>query len=251
MIFYLGVHRDNWLKMTDVPLFVSHRVLRKRKTLPKARGRWALDSGGFSELSLYGYWKTTPEEYAAAVMRYVVGIGNLDAASIQDWMCEPVMLKKTGKTIEEHQRLTIASYLRLRELAPAAPWMPVLQGWHLADYLRHLEMYAEAGVDLRAFPLVGVGSICRRQATDEAAEILRAIADRGIAVHAFGLKTLGVRQVASVIASSDSMAWSLNARKNPPLEGCTHMNCANCLRYALRWRERVLDVVAAGTRSAA
>jgi hypothetical protein len=35
----------------------------RRKTLPKARTGWALDSGGFSELSLYGGWWTTPEEY--------------------------------------------------------------------------------------------------------------------------------------------------------------------------------------------
>jgi hypothetical protein len=31
------------------------------KGLP--RTGWALDSGGFSELSLYGGWRTTPEEY--------------------------------------------------------------------------------------------------------------------------------------------------------------------------------------------
>ncbi len=37
------------------------------------------------------------------------------------------------------------------------------------------------------------------------------------------------------------MAWSIDARHRPPLPGCTrHRNCANCLRYALRWRSHVL-----------
>lgn len=33
----------------------------------------------------------------------------------------------------------------------------------------------------------------------------------------------------------------------PPLL-CTHRRCANCLLYALQWRERVLEAIAAGER---
>jgi len=62
-VFYLGSHLDGWLAHVGVRLFVSHRGLARRNTLPKARTGWALDSGGFSELSLYGGWRTTPEEY--------------------------------------------------------------------------------------------------------------------------------------------------------------------------------------------
>ena len=37
------------------------------------------------------------------------------------------------------------------------------------------------------------------------------------------------------------MAWSYAARRAPALPGCTgHLNCANCLTYAARWRDRVL-----------
>jgi hypothetical protein len=39
------------------------------------------------------------------------------------------------------------------------------------------------------------------------------------------------------------MAWSFDARHSPPLEGCEHSTCANCLRFALRWRERVLKAI--------
>lgn len=44
------------------------------------------------------------------------------------------------------------------------------------------------------------------------------------------------------LTSADSLAWSRDARLlGEPLPGCTrHKNCANCLRYALRWRTSVL-----------
>jgi integrase len=58
----------------------------QRRRLPRARCRWALDSGGFTELSLFGRWQTTPAAYAAAVARYTDQIGKLAWASPQDWM---------------------------------------------------------------------------------------------------------------------------------------------------------------------
>ena len=63
-------------------LFVSHRRLAARKTLPRAAAGWALDSGGFSELSLYGRWRTTARHYNAAVRRYDDEIGKLEWAAI-------------------------------------------------------------------------------------------------------------------------------------------------------------------------
>jgi len=31
----------------------------------------------------------------------------------------------------------------------------------------------------------------------------------------------------------------------PPMPGCTHKHCGNCLRYALAWRERVVGQMTA------
>src|SRR5206468_1710371 len=75
--FYLGTHRPNWLGLLNVPLFVSHRTLGPRKSLPKASHRWALDSGGFTELSMHGKWLTGVDEYVEAVHRYSERIGLL------------------------------------------------------------------------------------------------------------------------------------------------------------------------------
>jgi hypothetical protein len=241
--FWLGTHRPEWLAVTDVPLFVSRRRLAGRKTLPRARGPVAIDSGGFSELSLYGRWETPAHQYVAEARRFVAEIGNVAWLAIQDWMCEPHLLKKTGLSVAEHQARTIASYLELMSRAPELPWTPVLQGWERDDYHRHIDAYGRAGVDLRALPIVGIGSVCRRQATSEIVPLVRSVARAGVRLHGFGVKVLGLRQIADDIASADSMAWSFEARRQPVLlPGCTsHINCANCLRWALLWRDRVLD----------
>lgn len=239
MTFLLGTHQPGWLSRLNVPLFVSRRRLAPYRTLPRAAGPWALDSGGFSELSLHGRWMTTPKEYAAEVRRYHEEIGSLDWCASMDWMCEPTILAKTGLAVAEHQRRTIESFLRLRDLAADLPFVPVLQGWRLDDYRRHVDAYTAAGVDLEREPLVGLGSVCRRQATREVEEIVEAL--QPLPLHAFGLKLGGLSRVAGLIESADSMAWSYAARRRPSLPGClAHANCANCPRWALRWREEVL-----------
>lgn len=238
--FYLGTHMTGWLGQTDVPLFVSRRRLCQRKSLPRAKGRWALDSGGFSELSMYGKWTVGPHQYAAEVRRWRDEIGGLDWAAIQDWMCEPHIIAKTGLTVERHQWLTTMNYAILRDIDGEMPWVPVIQGWHLQDYIDHVGLYQCLGYDLTALPVVGVGSVCRRQGTAEIAEIMWALADLGISIHGFGVKTSGLALYGGALASADSMAWSYGARYDEPMPGCAHKNCANCMPYALRWRRRVL-----------
>lgn len=243
MKFYLGVCKPAWLGRTTVPLFVSRRPLSLYKRPPRARGTWALDSGGFTELSLHGRWTVEPARYADEVSRWSDEIGGLDWSAIQDYMCEPFMIERTGLTLAEHQSRTIASYLDLRALAPSMRWLPVIQGWALDDYLRHVEDYRAAGVDLAALPLVGVGSVCRRQSTKEAADIFSSIRSLGIKPHGFGVKSAGIIVAGNSLESADSMAWSYRARRSPALPGCTHKSCSNCLRFALKWRNRVIAAI--------
>jgi hypothetical protein len=257
--FYLGTHKPHWLWSPEVnfPLFVSHRTLRIYKTLYPARNRWALDSGGFTELSKFGAWRTTPLEYVTAVARYQREIGNLDWAAPQDWMCEPAMIHGgmvgkvrapgTGLSVLAHQRLTVANFVELTNLWPQhsdapCPFIPVLQGWELGDYSRCVALYRGAGVKLRNYPVVGIGSVCRRQATEEIGEIFDALGSR-FPVHGFGVKTLGLRRYGDDLTSADSLAWSYDARRSEPMSGHTHKSCANCLPYAKRWRTNLLSTV--------
>src|SRR5580692_9038374 len=135
-VFYLGAHQPHWLWRAGFPLFVSHRALTRRRGFRPAVCRWALDSGGFTELSMHGRWVTQPAAYAEAVAGYVERVGGLDFAAPQDWMCEPQMIARTGLSVREHQERTVASYLELRALDPSLPFIPVVQGWQLGDYLR-------------------------------------------------------------------------------------------------------------------
>ncbi|HYH68662.1 MAG TPA: hypothetical protein VD866_28475 [Urbifossiella sp.] len=154
-------------------------------------------------------------------------------------------MAKTGLSVAEHQRRTTENYRELRGKAPDLPWVAVLQGWSLTDYLQHDALYRNAGVDLAALPLVGVGSVCRRQGTTGVAVILRILAERGLRLHAFGLKKAGLIRSAGYVASADSLAWSYAARRRPGLPECagTHARCNDCLRYALRWRRRLLAAI--------
>lgn len=246
-LFYLGTHETSWLRRADapVPLFVSHRRLRRLKRLYRSTHRWALDSGGFTEISMFGRWVTTAAEYAAAVMRYDREVGLLDWAAPMDWMCEPHMLVKTGLTIREHQQRTIASVVELRRLVKGVNIIPVLQGWSVADYHAHAEMYAAAGFDLAAESTVGVGSVCRRQALAEGEEIFRSLAGRGLRLHGFGAKGQALQRYGAALASCDSLAWSFAGRRRPD-PNCEKASCANCLHYALAWRAQA---IAAGPRT--
>lgn len=228
-----------WLDQPGFPLMVSHRRLALRKRLPAAQVPWVLDSGGFSELNLYGEWRTTGHDYAAAVRRYRDEIGRLVWAAPRDWMCEPFVLAKTGLTVVEHQRRTTDDYLDLRMTAPDLPFIPVLQGFTVDDYHRHADAYSRAGIDLASLPLIGVGSVCRRQKTGEIERIFAALTP--LKLHGFGLKTEGLRAGAQWMTSADSMAWSYRGRRVRP--GCTpsHSSEANCRRFATEWRANVLQ----------
>jgi hypothetical protein len=206
LLFLLGTHQPGWLGKAGVPLFVSDTRPRVYRTLPRAAAPWALDSGGFTELQRHGRWTITPPEYVARVRRYRDEIGALMWAAPQDWMCEPIVISGgtvagqrfagTGLTVAEHQRRTVANYAQLRDLAPDLPIIPVVQGDTPDAYRRCVELYDRLiGVDLTAAPLVGVGSVCRRQATGEAGRILTALHAHGVTrLHGFGFKTLGLTQ---------------------------------------------------------
>lgn len=239
MDFYLGadVAALSW----GVPVMVSHGRLRHRVTLPQATAPWVCDSRGYSELHQHGRWTITPADYATALTRYQAEIGQLVWASPQDWMCEPWITAKTSLTVAEHQQRTIKSVLTLRQLAPTVHVIPVLQGWRIADYLDHVDQYAAAGIDLRAEPVVGLGSVCRRQATTEIVAIVQTLESHGLRLHGFGVKTDGLAAYGALLASADSMAWSYGARRR--VGRCPHGLVrweANCRIYALAWRTRVL-----------
>ncbi|WP_460444282.1 deazapurine DNA modification protein DpdA family protein [Amycolatopsis magusensis] len=78
----------------------------------------------------------------------------------------------------------------------------------------------------------------RRQHSGEVERVVRSLHARGLRLHCFGVKTIGLARYGEVICSSDSAAWSFSGRYLP---GCTpsHRSEANCLAYALAWHTRL------------
>lgn len=248
VIFYLGSHMVTWLERANVPLMVSRNILTKRRTFPRAAAPWVLDSGGFTELQRHGRWTIDARQYARDIERVSEEIGRLVWAAPQDWMCEPVVIHGgtfkgvrfagTGLTVKEHQARTVGNFLDLRGLG--APVIPVLQGFTLADYERCADMYERAGVNLASEPTVGLGSVCRREATSEIGAIVAAMTARNLRLHGFGAKLGAVKRYGALLESADSMAWSFGGRRNG---SCLtkKSKCANCMHYALEWRSRVVS----------
>jgi hypothetical protein len=203
------------------------RLLTRKKPLV---GEWLLDSGGFSELNLCGKYTVSLGDYVRVIERM-----GPDFAFCQDWMCEEKILRKTGKSVREHQDLTLRSYLALeQEIGEKA--LPVLQGYDAWDYLRHMENYCAAGVFGKLF---GLGSVCGRSRLDEPEKIVGALNNYfpGVRLHGFGLKVTAFKRALLVrgLESADSMAWSYSARKAG--EG------SNNLEFALEWREKVVGQI--------
>lgn len=236
--FYLGVHRPGWLAVSPVRLFVARQAFGAMAKLPRARSPWALDSGGFTELNKYGRWTRSAREYVDDVRRLRDEVGGLEWAAPQDWMCEDAVLRKTGFDVAEHQRRTVANYLELRELAPDLPIAPVLQGARSWEYVECAELYERAGVDLAREPVVGVGSVCRRQNTDLLLRVTMRLDDLGLRnLHGFGLKKTGLTSLAgSSFRSADSLAWSFHERREK-----TGMQ--NDFETALDWRRETLGQI--------
>ncbi|MFJ8963679.1 hypothetical protein ACIRG5_30245 [Lentzea sp. NPDC102401] len=235
---------------------MSDARLRRYRVLPEAIAPWSLDSGGFTQLQKYGTWTVLPREYVRRVRRYRDEIGQLLWCAPQDWMCEPIVISggRVGRnvfagtklSVIEHQRRTVDNAVELSTLAADLPWRRVLQGYTGDEYERCADLYEQAGIDLTQEPLVCLGSVCRRQGTHEVLRIIKRMRARGITrLHVFGGKTLGLRLYADLITSTDTLAWSYDARSQKRvLCGTVHprggKTCANCLPYAMQWRARLL-----------
>lgn len=208
---------------------------------------WACDSGGFTQLQRGG-WTMPPAEFLDRVYQLADRCEGMMWASPQDWMCEPSAIRATGRSVEEHMHLTVDNYLALKALDERDLIIPVLQGWLPGDHERCVQMYEDAGVNLLDKPLVGVGSICRRQATGEIAGIIAGLAGMGLNLHGFGIKMQGLSLYGKHLKSADSLAWSyqafMKARDGkPPLcknPKATHSSCQNCFDWAHLWRDSVL-----------
>jgi hypothetical protein len=220
-------------------VMVSVNTLQKRQSDFKV-GDWILDSGAFTEVARHGGYRHGVEQYYWQICRWS-RCGNLLIAVAQDWMCEEFALSRTGLTVEKHQQLTIERYDQLMKLKPPVPIMPVLQGYRVSEYLRHLYKYGER---IAPGTWIGIGSVCRRNGKpDEVLDILATIKQvrPDLRLHGFGLKQLALenKEVRSLLYSCDSMAWSVPRKFG---------NSTPELELAHQYQKKVLTAVSDSVR---
>ena len=266
MRFFTGLHQPSDAKHFDAA-FISVNRLRNRKSGFDV-GDWIMDSGAFTEVSGHGRYRHSVSEYAEQVRRWKDN-GRMLAAAAQDWMCEDVVLKRAAiadgalrapewfdsenthayrsleyvewaypcqrdEQILLHQTRTIERYDELIAEVTGAYILPVLQGFHPNEYVRHIRMYGDR---LKHGAWVGVGSVCKRNGDISAIEgVLLAVHQErpDLLLHGFGLKTTALSSglVQELLHTADSMAWSYAAR----MAGRN----ANDWREAKAWTSQIL-----------
>ena len=248
MKFYLGLAASQAYRLDEaiekhglerIPFFISVRELisqrRYQKNQKKLPRGFMLDSGGFNEIRINGSYSFTAKQYAD-----MAAYQEPERCFAMDWMCNPVVLEMTGKTVKEHQELTLLSYLELREMIPNLV-CPVLQGWTPDQYVDHLNMYEEAGISLDQF--FGLGSVVMKNARGVYWTV-KAVRERApkIRLHGFGVKAGGLSTSYTVhnLETSDSIAWTKSAtRIRLGCDGCELHSCSSCLRFAILWRNYI------------
>lgn len=207
---------------------------------------WALDSAGFVAMQTFkakgaqaGVGGLYPWSYAdylelAALLRPTW-------FSAMDLCCEPEAtdggihtewrIRATATMLEGMLQILEcwqAEYARTASALTVAndlkPPVPIIQGWELDDYLYSLDLTMEVWnrhAWLAPPTLMGLGSVCRRDLNHPKYglfAILNGLEGRlptGTKLHMFGIKGIALDRVRmyDFVASADSMAWDVTARR--------------------------------------
>ncbi|WP_425433171.1 DUF7221 family queuine tRNA-ribosyltransferase-like protein [Halarchaeum grantii] len=203
-----------------------------------------VDSGG------YHHMKTGSGEYKTSNADYLSYIKENEPRywALRDFPCEPSLLSKLGRSIQDHQERTTQKHAELVSAVedssvPGEP-VAVLQGWEISDYLSHIDELREQG---SLTDYVGIGSVCRRHQEEPIVDIILAIREelpQSVNLHAFGVKNsvLQYSEVVDALHSADSSAYDYSAS-----------HCANRLTESfsyrdslwswLNWRRKLYDQV--------
>lgn len=184
--------------------------------IPETMKEIAADCGGFVATRKWGNYRYEPAQYIDWLASF-----SPQWAAMMDYCCEDEITSGKAGVVRERQQATTGMAWRLwdeyRSLEWA--WVPTIQGWHVADYLRHAsemkplitEMQSHYG-SVSAFR-VGIGTLCARASATMIREVVTAVARElpGVPLHLWGVK-LSVMQspihLPQQVVSVDSGAWN-------------------------------------------
>ena len=218
----LGLRHWRGLSRRNLHLVAQHPVM--------------LDSGGFVAASRYRGFGWSVRDYLA-----LCAAAPWTRFASMDWCVEPEVAADHEQVLDRISGTVCLNRECLREarrLGIADRFMPVIQGWEVDDYLRCLDLM----FDLDPFPVVGVGSMCRRHVEGPTGilqvlhELDEALGDSPVRLHLFGLKSQGMEAVRAHprVASFDSQAYGVAARQNARKAGVAKTD-AYVAREMERW----------------
>ena len=227
--FFAGVDFHQLIPYAGDCLMNYGTIRRKKIKIVPATGKFFLDSGGFTEIFRFGKYTFPPSDLISYVL-----VNKVDYFATMDYPCEPVVLARTGKTIDEHIQLTVESNLELMDHPKV---VPVIQGYSVDDYIRCCDLIKDYGCQK---PYMAIGTMCKRTKVSDALAILNAIKTEfpKSELHAFGLKKNFLPKVKDLIWSSDSIAWFYFQRGGFPKK------IPAMQKYAADIRDRFCDGVA-------
>jgi hypothetical protein len=144
--------------------------------------------------------------------------------------------------------------------AAIAPPVPVVTGWTVDDYRYSAELLCRTWAPWEAMyacPLIGIGSVCRRDLHHPeygVLAILDALEGRlpsGSRVHLFGVKGAAIRHLIGhpLVASVDSMAYDVRARVTARERGLANV-MAHRIEHMHRWRTKQATHLSCGDDAA-
>ena len=235
---------------------------------PLIDGDWALDSAGFTamkrwsekgpQLGMLGIYPWTLVQYmelagCARPAWWAQPDFCVEVEIARDDAARALRIEATTAALEACYRL-LASWWLQHGVNWLQPPVPVVQGFFADDYRRSLDAALECNARWNALfdapALIGVGSICRRPVEGRESGVLavvNAIAQNlpaGTRLHLFGVKSAAMARLAGhpAIASFDSMAWDVRARR-AAFDAGISCSMAHRSRVMHAWMNRQQDAL--------
>lgn len=172
--------------------------------------RLFIDSGGFGMHKKWGKYPFTVVQYIDYV-HHMMDKWPVTEVAVLDYPCEPEVNRTTHSTNMDRIRATVDNAVLCVDADNNIPWVPVIQGFTLKEYLACWELYQDAGIE---YDLWAIGSICARKKLGGIRNIVTSLYNKTEQnLHAFGLTLPALRdpQVFFSLQSSDSAVWNWRA----------------------------------------
>lgn len=236
-----GQQRSALSRLDPEGVMISHATA--RNTPIEGDYDFFVDSGGYHHMKVgSGEYTDSDEAYIEYLEEY-----QPDFYALRDYPCEPDLLDTIGRTVADQQERTVDHHIQMLEKLEDADLegraVTCVQGWTRQQYLEHLDAFHDHGIPVDH---VAIGSVCRRGADEDIAEVILALRDElpsATHLHAFGVKgsVLRFAEIVEALDSVDSAAYDWSHSRLPDKRaGNDSFTWRDSARAYLNWRHELL-----------